>query len=359
MPPLARLALCVCVALLSCGDDLPTIDLNNGSGSSAGASSTGPDTTSADSSTGGGPPCTTDSAEGLLYCVDQDAIAGDVSFVAEIRPPRNAHWLAVQEMCMDRMAMLGMEVQIHEYSTGINIVGRRPGTTNPEQLVLIGAHYDHIPDCSGADDNATGVAGALEVARVLAPLETERTLAIACWDEEELGLLGSSAWVALGLEDGESVVAYYNYDMIGFTSDEPDSQGIPLGFEQIFPDQYQQVQDNGFRGDFILVAADDLATEPTQAFEAHASTLGLHAVVAILTAEQKVNPLFSDLRRSDHAPFWNAEIPAMFFTDSANFRNPAYHCAEGDDTVDALDFDFATRVVAATVGSAAQTLRLP
>ncbi|MEM9457646.1 MAG: M28 family peptidase [Myxococcota bacterium] len=360
MPPLARLALFACIAPLSCGDDLPTIDLNTGSDSSTGAASTGPATTTgADSSTGSGPPCTTDSAEGLLNCVDRDAIVQDVTFVAEIRPPETAHWLAVQELCMDRMEMLGMEVQIHEYSTGINVVGRRPGTTNPEQLVLVGAHYDHIPDCTGADDNATGVAGALEVARVLAPIETERTLAVACWDEEERGLLGSSAWVALGLDEGESVVAYYNYDMIGFASDEPNSQQTPLGFDAIFPEQYQQVQDNEFRGDFILVAADDLAAEPTQAFEAHAAMLGLPTVIAVLTAEQKNNPLFSDLRRSDHAPFWNAEIPAMFFTDSANFRNPAYHCAQGDDTVDALDFDFAADVVAATVGSAAQTLRLP
>lgn len=361
MPPLHRLALCVGFASLACGDDLPTIDLyGNASSSTGGTSSTGPDPTAGSSdSSGGGPPCETDSPEGLTRCVDRDALVDDVGFVADIRTPDTPHWLAVQEMCMDRLTMLGMEVELHEYATGINVVGRRPGTTDPEQLVLVGAHYDHIADCLGADDNATGVAGALEVARVLAPLPTERTLAIACWDEEERGLLGSSAWVAdLGFAGEETVVAYYNYDMIGFASDEPGSQGIPFGFDGVFPEQYQQVEDNEFRGDFILMAADELATEPAQAFEAHAQRVGLPTVGAILSAEFKNSQLFSDLRRSDHAPFWAADIPAMFFTDSANFRNAAYHCMMGEDTVDTLDFDFAAGVVAATVGSAAEQLRL-
>lgn len=64
---------------------------------------------------------------------------------------------------------------------------------------------------------------------------------------------------------------------------------------------------------------------------------------------------FADLRRSDHASFWLADIPAIFFTDTGEFRNAAYHCMAGEDTVDSLDLGFTARVVAATVGAAAES----
>lgn len=366
--PRRRLLLLAGLAAFACGDDLPTVSFTTGTtgspppGTSTGptADSTGAGSSSSSSSTGEpGPACGTDSAAALARCVDQEAIADDVGFIADIRIPGTPHWLAVQEMCADRLTMLGFDVQLHEYATGINVVGRRLGTTRPQELVLIGAHYDHIPNCLGADDNATGVAGALEVGRVLTQIDTERTVAIGCWDEEELGLLGSSAWVALGKDPEETVVAYYNYDMIGFATDEPDTQGIPFGFDAIFPEQYAEVEANEFRGDFILMAADELAQEQADAFVAHAQLLELPTVPAILDSASKNSDLFSDLRRSDHAPFWAADIPALFFTDSANFRNPAYHCASGEDTIESLDFAFARNVTAATVGSAAETLGMP
>lgn len=314
------------------------------------------DSTAADS-TGSTDACDPSTATSLARCVDAEAIADDVAFIADIRTPGTPHWLAVQELCIDRLTMLGFTVELHEYETGTNVVGRLPGTETAGEVVLVGAHYDHIPECLGADDNATGIAGALEVARVLATVDARpRTLAVACWDEEELGLVGSSAWVEAGQAAGETVVAYLNYDMIGYASDEPDTQGIPTGFDAVFPEQYGAVQDNGFRGDFILMVADDLALTPATAFEAHAAAAGLPTITAILDAASKNSDLFSDLRRSDHAPFWGADIPAIFFTDTGEFRNAAYHCMGGEDTVESLDFDFTARVVAATVGAAAETL---
>jgi len=365
MPRLRHFASFALLVWPACGgmsNTVPAPTSTDGTGSADGSSSGGGGSSSvADetgTSTGGGPACGSDSPEALARCVDPAVLLDDVSFVADLRTPDTAHWQAVQDMCADRMEMLGMEVELHEYATGVNVVGRRRGTTRPDELVLIGAHYDHIPGCLGADDNATGVAGALEAARILAPTQTERTLAVACWDEEELGLLGSSAWVALGLGDQESVSVYFNYDMIGYATDEPDTQGIPLGFDAVFPEQFAEVEANDFRGDFILMAADELAAESAIAFENHAQLLGLPTVTAVLDAASKNSELFSDLRRSDHAPFWAADIPAMFFTDSANFRNEAYHCAMGEDSVDRLDFEFAGGVVGATVGAVAEALVL-
>jgi hypothetical protein len=62
-----------------------------------------------------------------------------------------------------------------------------------------------------------------------------------------------------------------------------------------------------------------------------------------------------NLQRSDHAPFWRRDVPAMMLTDTANFRNPRYHCAEGADSVDSIDPAFVAKVVetaAATVADA-------
>jgi len=330
--------------------------------STASSTASPADTTASASSdtaepTGASDSCETDSAAALVRCVDEQAIVDDVSFIADIRTPGAPHWLAVQELCADRLTMLGFSVELQQYETGINVVGRLPGTESPDEVVLVGAHYDHIPECLGADDNATGVAGALEVARVLAMAPSRpRTLAVACWDEEELGLVGSTAWVEGGQAAGETVVAYLNYDMIGYASDEPDTQLIPTGFDAVFPEQYGQVQDNGFRGDFILMVADDLALAPALAIETHAATVGLPTVTAILDQFAKNSDLFADLRRSDHAPFWGADIPAIFLTDTGEFRNAAYHCLGGEDTIDSLDFGFTARVVAASVGAAAETL---
>ena len=320
-----------------------------------------PDTTGDPGGSTGAPPpvtCGTDSSAALAACVDAGAIADDIGFIADIRTPGSTHWLAVQEMCADRLEQLGYAIELHTYATGTNVIGRRTGARAPGEVVLVGAHYDHIPGCLGADDNASGVAGVLELARVLAEVPIDRTLAIACWDEEELGLVGSEAWVAGGIPAGETVAVYLNYDMIGFRSQEPGSQAIPPGFDLFFPEQYAQVQADEFRANFVVAIADELATEPLAAYVAHAGDRGLPTVSAALDAEAKNSDLLSDLRRSDHAVFWAQDIPAIFFTDSGELRNAGYHCVGAEDSVDTLDMVFAADIVAATVGAAADTLGL-
>lgn len=223
---------------------------------------------------------------------------------------------------------------------------------------MIGAHYDHIEGCIGADDNASGVAAALEAARVLSEGDFERDLSVACWDEEERGLLGSEAFTQAAKSQGVEVSAYYNFEMIGFATDEPDTQRVPNGFDLLLTEQVAAIEANDNRGDFIFLAADDLASAPLASFESHAERLGLPSVSVTLTAEQKVSPLFGDLRRSDHAPFWDSDYPAIFISDSGEFRNQRYHCVIGEDTVDTLVPEFTEKVMQATVGSAAESLGL-
>ena len=93
-------------------------------------------------------------------------------------------------------ASLGYTVEREAYGTGVNVIGVLDGTSAPAEQVVISAHYDSVANCPGADDNGSGVAGVLEAARVLSTSQHKRTLVVACWDEEEKGLIGSSAFVA-------------------------------------------------------------------------------------------------------------------------------------------------------------------
>lgn len=365
-------ALVVVLGAFACnnGGDPPAGGTSSGgpSSSSGGTSSSSAGTTSpADSSgttsatttpdettttDGDDNPCN-DSPDAVADCVEAPRYAEDLEFIADIRTPGSPHWQAVQDLCFDRLTEAGFKVELHEYGTGVNVIGQRQGTTAPDDIVLLGAHYDHIDDCMGADDNATGVAAVLEIARVLGQVEFPRTVMVACWDEEELGLVGAEAFAMQAAADGLVLDPVFNFDMIGFRSDEPDSQSIPLGLDLVFPDAYADLQANEFRGDFVAIISNSTAVESVAAFQSQADRLGLSTADLALPAGTETDDLFADLRRSDHAAFWDAGYPAIFLGDTGEFRNTHYHCTNGPDVVADLDEDFAVAIARSTAGAAA------
>jgi hypothetical protein len=302
--------------------------------------------------------CGTGSIEALMACVDRERYVEDLTFVAQVRPPGSEHWQAVQDLCADRMTAMGFTVERHAYATGVNVIGKLEGSTAPAEEVLVSAHYDHLDDCEGADDNATGVAGLLETGRVLAQAGFGRTLILACWDEEEGGLIGSEAYATRADGAGEAIIVSYVYEMLGFKSDEPNSQTVPEGLEILFPDQVAWLEANEYRGDFIAVINDDLSHASAAGLTAYAGAVALPIITLELPSVLKNSSVVNDLRRSDHASFWLFDFPAMMIGDTAEFRNPYYHCAGGPDRVDTLDHDFAVQVIRATVGAAAADLGL-
>ncbi|TNF26354.1 MAG: M20/M25/M40 family metallo-hydrolase [Deltaproteobacteria bacterium] len=285
--------------------------------------------------------------------VEQARYEADLAFIAAPRNHGTTHWAEVRDLCADRLADLGYDVEQHDYGTGVNVIGTLPGTDAPEEQVLLGAHFDHIPGCDGADDNGSGVAGILEAARVLAATSHARTLVVACWDEEEVGLIGSTAWVLRALERGETVVLAYNLDMIAYTSTVPNSQAMPAGFELLFPDQAAAMAADEGRGNFIAVMADgsELSADAVASMVAAADAEALPLMPLQLPDGLAATPAAADLRLSDHGPFWMHGIPALMISDTAELRYPAYHCHDGEDVIAGLDLAFATRVVAATVAS--------
>jgi hypothetical protein len=91
-------------------------------------------------------------------------------------------------------------------------------------------------------------------------------------------------------------------------------------------------------------------------FAAHADQIGLPVSVLPASALVRLSPMAADLRRSDHAAFWDAGVAAIMITDTAEFRSEAYHCRGAVDDVSTLDLAFFGRVVEATVATVAEAL---
>lgn len=306
------------------------------------------------------PACGPGAPDALMACVDRARYVADLEAIEGERPPGSPHHGEVRELVAARLEALGFTVERHDYGTGVNVVGVREGATAPGERVLISAHYDHIAGCAGADDNASGTAGALEAARVLATATHDRTLVVAFWDEEERGLVGSEAYAARAAAAGEAIVANFVFEMIGYRDVTPNSQTFPEGFELLFPRQVRQVESNDSRGDFVVLIADELrSAEATAALVRMAARVDLPAVALTLNEGNTASPLLGDLRRSDHAPFWAEGMPGMMIGDTANFRYARYHCAAGPDTSDQLDPAFSVQIIQATVGAAAEHLDAP
>jgi Zn-dependent M28 family amino/carboxypeptidase len=296
---------------------------------------------------GGSDPTPVDKVELARFQADLTTIAGP-------RSPGTAHWQEVQDLCADRFTELGFEVERHTYATGVNVIGVRAGTVHPAERVVISAHYDSVPNCAGADDNASGVAGTFEAARVLSLQPHDRTLVVACWDEEERGLIGSKAYVARAKAAGDSIVLSMVFEMIGYRNTAPMSQRSDPQLEVIFPDAGDQIKANDYRGDFALVVNDETAASAVADMQKVAAKVSLPIVNLSLLAPLKT---LDPLRRSDHAPFWDADYPALFITDTADYRNTHYHCLNGtsDSLVD-IDWEFAVANVKVVVGAAAAAL---
>ncbi len=216
----------------------------------------------------------------------------------------------------------GWTPQLQSFTGGINIIAQRPGT-NPELgTILVGAHYDTVAVSPGADDNSTGVATLLELARLMADYPTSRTLQLVFFDEEEVGLLGSRAFVTH--ENTLSLKAAIVMDMIGFTCHTTGCQKYPSGLP---------VTPNTDKGEFLAAVVDSEHASLLNAFKLQPKP--------ILTLPIPFKGVLTpDSLRSDHAPFWYAGVGAVLVTDTANLRNPHYH--QSTDIPATLEHSFFT-----------------
>ncbi|MBD1939008.1 M28 family peptidase [Microcoleus sp. FACHB-68] len=245
----------------------------------------------------------------------------------------------VRDYISQSLTAWGWTPQLQEFDAGINLWAQRAGTDKDAGAILVAAHYDTVPGSPGADDNATGVATVLEVARLLGARKTPRALWVAFFDEEELGLRGSLAFNAgnLPLIDLRGVIVM---DMIGFACHTSGCQQYPKGLPIAPP---------GDKGDFLAVVGDTEHLPLLKTFEKSANP---HVPPVVTLPVPLKGMMIPDVLRSDHAPFWYSGIGAVLVTDTANLRTPHYH--QASDQLATLDRDFFTGsaqlVVNATTG---------
>lgn len=215
-----------------------------------------------------------------------------------------------------------------------NLVARFGPRDGP--VIVIGAHYDSCGDTPGADDNASGVAALLELARLLATNPPAHAVELVAYTLEEPPYFRTdsmgSVWHARSLHDARrDVRLMLSLEMIGFYRDTPKSQQYPISaLKLLYPDE----------GNFIAIVArfgDFSATRRVKSLFKGASDL---PVVSINSPRSLQGVDFSD-----HASYWRFGMPAMMITDTSFLRNPNYH--ELSDTPETLDYSRMANVVRA------------
>jgi len=241
-----------------------------------------------------------------------------------------------------------------------NIFVDLPGTDLAGEVLLISAHFDAVPGSPGADDDGTGTAAILELARVLKDQPTRRTIRLALFNLEECGLIGSTRYVmSLNRDDApnapggpvevakkkESIIGMVSLEMLGYFTDAPGSQRSPIK-------KIEGVFDPPTVGDGIAI----VGVAKHRDFSGRFADEMVKACPTLKVVRADFLPApVPDMMRSDHRPFVLAGIAGVMLTDTADFRNPNYHKAT--DTVETLDpvrFTLVVKAVAAAVTAIAE-----
>ncbi|MBD0335968.1 MAG: M20/M25/M40 family metallo-hydrolase [Cyanobacteria bacterium Co-bin13] len=211
-----------------------------------------------------------------------------------------------------------------------NWVFKIPGRRTSRLPILVGAHYDTVPGSPGADDNASGLAVLLELARHFTAHPPRSPLHLVAFDLEEYGLAGSRAYAASLKQQGTRLRLMLSLEMLGYCNAAPNSQKYPAKFlEAIYPD----------RGDFIALIGHWQTVPDLVRLQRAFRKAGAPCQWLPMIRRGQILP---DTRRSDHAPFWDLGYPAVMVTDTADLRSPHYH--QSSDRIETLDLDFLTRV---------------
>ncbi len=222
---------------------------------------------------------------------------------------------------------------------GVNIIGVKPGLMREDSSILLTGHYDTVEPTPGADDNNMSVAIVMEAARILKDYQFKNSIVFANWDLEEIGLLGAYYYAISPNSVGLKSVL--NFDGISIYNEEPNSQSVPTGFDLLFPEAYEKARIDSFRGNFITLIGDAKSAALNAKAVEYANLYTPSLRYIDLTCPDPSCAIATDLRRSDHAPFWDRGIPSVFFTSTTEFRTPCYHLA--CDT--SYSIDFSTKVI--------------
>jgi hypothetical protein len=212
-----------------------------------------------------------------------------------------------------------------------NLIVERLGSTKPDEIVVVGAHYDSVVDCPAANDNGTGVAALLCLAQRYKTLDSARTTRFVAFTNEEqffgTEAMGSYQYAQSCFQKREKIVAMLSLETLGYCSDLAGSQQYPPPLNYFYPN----------RGNFVAfvgaLGAAPLVRECVQRFRTSEK----------FPCEGAAAPTWiQGIDWSDHKAFSALGYPALMITDTAVFRYPFYHTSQ--DKIEHIDFDRLTLV---------------
>lgn len=278
-----------------------------------------------------------------------EALEADVKMLAteigerNIGRFRDKELIAAERFLRKSLEETGYKVERQEYEVRAvagakvaNLIAEIVGGDKKDEIVVIGAHYDSVLGCPGANDNGTGTAATLALARAFAKMKPARTLRFVLFANEEppwfqSKYMGSLVYATQCKKNEDNIVAMLSLETIGYYSDEKGSQkfdNLPL-LAFIYPDT----------GNFIAFVADIKSGPLAQ------KVVGKFRETTKFPAHGCALPdVIAGIGWSDHWSFWQMGYPALMVTDTAPFRYPHYHKKE--DTPDKIDFERTARVVA-------------
>lgn len=272
-----------------------------------------------------------------------DRLRGHVEVLAGEIGPRNlgepANLRRAERYLAAELSRAGRPVAWRTFGTpegdASNLEIELPGSTRGSEVIVVGAHYDTVRKpgvwSPGANDNASGCAAVLELARLLAP--GERTVRLVLFANEEppyfwTDHMGSLVYARAAKQRGENIVAMLSIETIGSWSDEKGSQKYPPLVGGAFPAE----------GNFIAFVG------PSASSGLIERCTGLFRGASEVPAEGAALPtLVPRINSSDHWSFWKQGWPALMVTDTAPYRYPQYHTPQ--DTPEKLNYERMARVV--------------
>ncbi|WP_200873700.1 M28 family peptidase [Candidatus Magnetobacterium casense] len=240
------------------------------------------------------------------------------------------------EYIRDVLVRYGYSVRFQEYTVRHKTVKNIEAQIDApsDEIIVVGAHYDSVQGSFGANDNASGVAATLELARLHAGKKHQRTLRFVLFVNEEPPYfetedMGSRVYAREAKKRGDKIAGMVSLETIGFYSDSPGSQKYPSILRYFYPDTAN------FIGFVSNISSRELLYRCIKTFR---NTTAFPSVGTVAPA------WIPGIGWSDHWSFWKEDYPAIMITDTAPFRYVHYH--EMSDTPDKIDFDRMARVVA-------------
>lgn len=214
-----------------------------------------------------------------------------------------------------------------------NLEITRRGSRHPDEIILLGAHYDSVRGSPGANDNGSGVAALLELSRQFSSVEHASSIRFVAFTNEEppffrTGRPGSMLYARQARRRGDAIRLMIALETIGSYSSTPGSQRYPPLFRYFYPD----------RGDYIAFVSNFRSRKPM-----HRLAEAFRASTDFPLQHVATSALVPGVAWSDHLSFWRKRYRAMMITDTAFYRYPYYHTAQ--DTPDKLNYDEFARML--------------